>query len=151
MLICFSFLAICWFHVNLLSIVILRYLISVFRGIWISLMVTSGVGTFPKGESHGARFIFIYSYTPLLKPVFQSIKVILKVGCCSSWVFVNWQYDGVAIPRCRRGPNRSGWKRCNRKLSACLIERRLTYGLHGAISHTMSTLITTAVRTSNLI
>jgi hypothetical protein len=31
-------------------------------------MVTSGVGTFPKGESHGARFIFIYSYTPLLKP-----------------------------------------------------------------------------------
>jgi hypothetical protein len=46
MLTCFRFLAICCLHVNLLSIVILRYLISVFRGIWISLMVTSGVELF---------------------------------------------------------------------------------------------------------
>jgi hypothetical protein len=46
MLICFRFLTICCFHVNLLSIFIPRYLISVFRGIWISLMVMSGVELF---------------------------------------------------------------------------------------------------------
>jgi hypothetical protein len=57
---CFRFLAICCFHVNLLSIVIPRYLISVFRGIWISLMVNVRCWTLPKGESYGARFIFIY-------------------------------------------------------------------------------------------
>jgi hypothetical protein len=47
---CFCFLTICCFHVtrNLLSIVIPRYLISVFRGIWISLMVKSGVELFPR-------------------------------------------------------------------------------------------------------
>jgi hypothetical protein len=46
MMTCFRFLTICCFHVNLLSIVIPRYLIYVFRGIWISLMVTSGVEFF---------------------------------------------------------------------------------------------------------
>jgi hypothetical protein len=48
MLTCFRFLTICCFHVNLLSIVIPRYLISLFGGIWISLMVKSGVELFPR-------------------------------------------------------------------------------------------------------
>jgi hypothetical protein len=43
---CFRFLAICCFHVHMLSIVIPRYLISVFRGIWISFKVESCVELF---------------------------------------------------------------------------------------------------------
>jgi hypothetical protein len=50
MLTYFRFLTICCFHVNLLSIVIPRYLISVFRGIWISLMVTSGSKLFQRAK-----------------------------------------------------------------------------------------------------
>jgi hypothetical protein len=71
---CFRFLTICCFHVNL---------ISVFRGIWISLMVKSGVDIFPRVkvmEQDLFSFILIRHVSNQVCRVYNNELVVVYCG-----------------------------------------------------------------------
>ena len=77
----------CYFHVNLLSRVMPRYLTESLLGIAIFLMVTLG-HVFLQREGYMCGFIFVNFEAQFIKPLFHRVEISLESGGYDYRVYV---------------------------------------------------------------